>query len=77
MKTLLLDVKEAVETTQPEQDHLPPEKIVELETRFDAIVAAGLAANPLPEPEDVLPKKRGKSKQHPAKNLVDHFRDRK
>ena len=77
MKTLLLDVKEAVETTQPEQDYLPPEKIVELETRFDAIIAAGLAANPLSESEDVLPKKRGKAKQHPAKNLVDHFRRRK
>lgn len=77
MKTLLLDVKKAVESTQPEQDYLPPEKIVELETRFDAIIAAGLAANPLSEPDDVLPKKRGKPKQHPAKNLVDHFRDRK
>lgn len=77
MKTLLLDVKEAIEVTQPRQDHLPPEKIIELEIRFDAIVAAGLAVNPLLEPEDILPKKRGKRKQHPAKNLVDHFRNRK
>ena len=77
MKTLLLDLKAAVETTQPEQDHLTPEKIIKLETRYDAIVAVGMAANPLPESENVLPKKRGKPKQHPAKNLVDHFRVRK
>jgi transposase len=77
MKALLLEVKEAVETAQPERDQLPPEKIVELESRYDAIVAAGLSENPLPELESTQPKKRGKPKQHPAKNLVDHFRDRK
>lgn len=77
MKALLLEVKQAVETAQPEQDHLPPEKIIELESRYDTIVAAGLAENPLPELDSTRPKKRGKPKQHPAKNLVDHFRDRK
>ena len=77
MKALLLEVKEAVETAQPEQDHLSPEKIVELESRYDAIVAAGLAENPSAEMEKTQPKKRGKPKQHPARNLVDHFRDRK
>ncbi len=77
MKSLLLEVKEAVETAQPEQDHLPPEKIAELESRYDAIVAAGLTDNPSSQQEEFHPKKRGKPKQHPAKNLVDHFRDRK
>lgn len=77
MKNLLLEAKEAVETVQPEQDFLPPAKIVELERRYDAIVAAGLAENTSLQPEEALPKKRGKPKQHPAKNLVDHFRDRK
>jgi transposase len=77
MKALLLEVKEAVETAQPQQDHLPPEKIAELESRYDVIVAAGLAENFSPKPEAALPKKRGKPKQHPAKNLADHFRDRK
>lgn len=67
----------AVETAQSEQDHLPPEKIAVLKSRYDAIVAAGLAENTSPKPEVALPKKRGKPKQHPAKNLVDHFRDRK
>ena len=37
----------------------------------------GLVENTSSKPEVALPKKRGKPKQHPAKNLVDHFRDRK
>jgi hypothetical protein len=41
------------------------------------IVTAGLAANPTLEPKDAQPKIRGRPKQHPAKNLVDHVRDRK
>ncbi|MGB6065473.1 MAG: IS66 family transposase [Desulfomonilaceae bacterium] len=77
MEILLLDAKEAVETTKPDQAHLSPEKIAELESRYDVIVAAGLAANPLPEPAEPRPKKRGKPKQHPAKNLLDHFKLRK
>ena len=77
MKALLLEAKEAVETAQPEQDHLPPEKIAELESRYDAVVTAGLTENSSPKPEEIRPKKRGKLKQYPAKNLVDHFRDRK
>lgn len=77
MRALLLEVKEAVETAQPEQDHLSPEQIAAFESRYDGIVAAGLAANPMLEPKEAQPKKRGRPKQHPAKNLVDHFRDRK
>jgi transposase len=77
MKTLLLEVKEAVENAQPELDHLPPDQIAAFESQYDGIVTAGLAANPLPQQKNAQPKKRGKLKQHPAKNLVDHFRDRK
>jgi transposase len=56
---------------------LLPVQIADFERRFDAIVEAGLQANPLPEPLALLPKKRGKPKQHPAKNLIDHFKLRK
>ncbi len=54
-----------------------PAQIADFEARYDAIVAAGLQVNALPEPAEPLPKKRGKPKQHPAKNLVDHFQLRK
>ena len=77
MKTLLLEIKDAVAAAQPERDRLFPAQIADFETRYDAIVAAGLQLNALPEPAEPLLKKRGKPKQHPAKNLVDHFQLRK
>lgn len=77
MKALLLEIKDAVAAAQPQRDALFPAQIADFETRYDAIVAAGLQVNALPEPTDPLPKKRGKPKQHPAKNLVDHFQLRK
>ena len=77
MQTLLLEIKDAVAAAQPERDTLLPAQIVDFENRYDAIAAAGLQVNALPEPAEPLPKKRGKPKQHPAKNLVDHFQLRK
>ena len=77
MQTLLLEIKDAVAVAQPERDTLFPAQITDFETHYDTIVAAGLQVNSHPEPADPLPKKRGKSKQHPAKNLVDHFQLRK
>jgi transposase len=77
MKALLLEIKDAVEAAQPERETLFPDQIADFENRYDAIVAAGLQINALPEPTEPLPKKRGKPKQHPAKNLVDHFQLRK
>ena len=77
MKALLLEIKDAVAAAQSERDRLFPAQIADFETRYDAIVAAGLQANVLPEPTEPPPKKRGKPKQYPAKNLVDHFQLRK
>jgi transposase len=77
MQALLLEIKDAVAAAQPNRDALLPAQIAEFDTRYDAIVAAGLQANLLPEPVESLSKKRGKPKQHPAKNLVDHFQLRK
>ncbi len=77
MQKLLLEIKRAVSAAQPDRDSLLPNQISDFEKRYDAIVEAGLQANPLPEPPEPLPKKRGKPKQHPAKNLVDHFKLRK
>jgi transposase len=48
--------------------------MADFENRNDTIVAASPQVNPLPEMAELLPKKRGKRKQHPAKNLVDHFK---
>ena len=77
MQTLLLEIKDAVAAAQRDRDTLFPDQITNFESRYDVIVAAGLQVNALPEPAELLPKKRGKRKQHPAKNLVDHFQLRK
>jgi transposase len=77
MQKLLLDIKETVSAAQPAGDGLSFVQIADFEGRYDALVAAGLHANPLPEPLEPLPKKRGKPKQHPAKNLLDHLQLRK
>jgi transposase len=77
MKKLLLEIKKAVEDSPPEQTFLLPAQIADFETRYDAIIEAGLLVNPLAEPDLTLPKKRGKPKKHPARNLVEHLKLRK
>lgn len=77
MQKLLLEIKDAVEAAQPDRDCLAPTQITDFERRYDAIVTTGLPENPVPEPAEPQPKKRGRPKQHPAKNLVDHFYLRK
>lgn len=77
MIKLLLEVKTAVEEAPPGQQSLPPNQLVDFETRYDAILEAGLQTCPVLEPPEPLPKKRGKPKQHPVKNLLDHLQLRK
>lgn len=77
MKKLLLEIKKTVEASPPEQMSLRPDQIVEFETRYDAIIEAGLQANPRVAPDATLPRKRGKTKQHPARNLAEHLKIRK
>jgi transposase len=77
MEKLLLEIKKTVAETQPAVDHLSAQQIADFEARYDAIVTTGLQANALLEPEPPVPKKQGKRKQPPAKNLLDHFQTRK
>jgi transposase len=77
MENLLLEIKENRDKIQLTADQFSAQQIAEYEAHYDAIVAAGLEANPVLEPEVSVPKKRGKLKQHAAKNLLDHFQSRK
>ena len=77
MIKLLLEIKTAVEEAPPEQQSLSPTQLTDFETRYDAILEAGLQTSPVLEPTDPPPKKRGKPKQHPVKNLLDHLKVRK
>jgi len=51
--------------------------LTDFESRYDANLEAGLQTCPVLEPAEPLPKRRGKPKQHPVKNLLDPLKLRK
>jgi transposase len=55
---------------------LLPTQIVDFENRYVAILASGVKTCPVLEPTEPLPKKRGRPKQHPVKNLLDNLQAR-
>jgi transposase len=75
---LLVEIKEAVDTArQASLVCLTSEQLSDFNNRYDHWVEQGLQANsPQERPED-QPKKRGRIKQSPAKNLLDEFHDHK
>jgi transposase len=75
MLKLLLEIKQAVENAQQHQlVALSLNQIADFETRYGKLIGEGLKANPPPlAPDPPVPKKRGRVKQSPAKNLVDHL----
>jgi len=77
MLKLLLDIKAAVEASPPERQSLLPSQLLDFENRYAAILETGLQTCPVLEPAEPIPKKRGKPKQHPVKNLLDHLQVRK
>jgi len=71
----LLTIKEAVDTTRDAGSlALPAADIKRFLKRFQRIVAAGYAQNPLTKPPAAR-NRRGRPKQSKARNLLDRFRD--
>lgn len=77
MDQLLHEIKKAVDAILEKQAGLTSIQITDFEERYDAIIEAGYRENPLPEQLEEQPRKRGKPKQHPARNLLDHLKLRK
>jgi transposase len=68
---LLLEIKQAVDAAkQTGQTALPPEQIADYERRYRELLEAGFRANPPAVLETGSPKRRGKPKQTPARNLL-------
>ncbi|MDR3576126.1 MAG: IS66 family transposase [Anaerolineaceae bacterium] len=75
---LLLEIKEAMETAKLAQAaNLSLLQIKTFEERYDALLQQGFQANPAPDQQEDRPKKRGRLKQSPPRNLLDRLRDHK
>jgi len=72
---LLLEIKQAVESAQHNQlPALSENQITDFENRYAELIDQGLNANPLSlAPDPPVPRKRGRVRQSPARNLLDHL----
>jgi len=77
MDDLLLEIKKTVKETKEVAKCLSVEQVTEFEARYDAMIEGGLQVNKLCVTGVPKPKKRGKQKQTPAKNMLDHLQKRK
>ena len=78
MAALLLEIKQAVEAVKSTgENNLLPDQIARFEARYNDLITIGLRVNPPLEPDPTQPKKRGRVKQSPAKNLLDRLRNHK
>ncbi len=71
---LLVEMKAAVDTArQASLTCLTSGQVIAFDNRYDRLVKQGLQANAPPERPEDQPKKRGRIKQSPARNLLDEF----
>jgi len=74
---LLMEMKEAVDKARATQRYLSAEQVADFESRYDHLIEEGLEANPIAEREEGQPRKRGRIKQSPARNLLERLHDHK
>ena len=75
---LLVEIKTTVEEAQQQGlSCLTDNQLGHFDRRYDDLIAQGLAAHPPPDPTEPRPKKRGRPKQSPAKNLLDRLQRHK
>jgi transposase len=75
---LLVEINNTVDAAKRQGlSYLTEDQLADFDHRYDDLIAQGLAANPPPEPAECQPKKRGRPKQSPAKNLLDRLQSHK
>jgi transposase len=78
MRQHLLDINAMVnEYKNAGKSYLPSKEIKKLSEQYDAILNVGLTQIPVINPTSTKTKKRGRIKQHPAKNLHDRLTNQK
>ena len=73
MAKLLVEIKVAVDAARSAHRQLHEAKRTEFAMRYDRVLVEGLQANPPPVVAAEQPKKRGRVKQSPPKNLLDRL----
>jgi transposase len=73
MAKLLVESQAAVEAARPVYRPLPEAQRAAFVLRYDRVITEGLHANPPPGVAAEPPKKRGRVKQSPPKNLLDRL----
>ncbi len=77
MGDFLREINTTVKQTRLTSDHLEAHQLAEFARRYDEILETGFRANPPPAADKSQPKKRGKRKQSPPKNLLDRLEQKK